>query len=160
MTYYGTFLTNRDADEVFDLLANPARFAPLLPDFESMSVQDEAHFTVRIVIAVGEISGHANLAMELRQALRPSDVEYTGKAVIAGSPLETSIRFRIASFDGMTEVTWQGEFSLDGMLARMAGVLVDSMGRKNFERMAEHIQNALGDEMVTDEAVPTPTPEA
>jgi uncharacterized protein len=160
MTHFGTFLTNRAADEVFDLLANPERFALLLPDFESMSVQDETHFTVRIVIAVGEIGGHASLAMELREALRPSDVEYTGEAMIAGSPLELWLRFQIASSEGTTEVRWQGEFLLDGTLALMAGGLIDSMGRKNFERMAKHIQNALRDEVVPGETFPPPTPEA
>jgi uncharacterized protein len=160
MTHCGTFLTNRGADEVFDLLANPKRFAPLLPDFESMSVQDEAHFTVRIVIAVGEIAGHASLAMELRQASRPSNVEYTGDAMIAGSPLTLRLRFQIASSNEMTEVTWQGEFSLDGMLALMAGELVDSMGRQNFERMAEDIQNALREEALTADTPPLPAPEA
>lgn len=81
MNHAGTFLTTRTADEVFDLLANPERFAPLLPDFESMAVQDTTHFTVRIVIAVGEINGHANLAMELREAVRPSTVRYAGQGV-------------------------------------------------------------------------------
>ncbi|MFZ1135040.1 MAG: SRPBCC domain-containing protein [Candidatus Korobacteraceae bacterium] len=156
MTHCGTFLTNRNAEEVFDLLANPERFAPLLPDFESMSTEDEVHFTVRIVIAIGEISGHANLAMELGQALRPSAVEYTGAAMIAGSPLKLRLRFQIASSDGITKVTWQGEFSLEGMLSLMAGGLIDSMGRQNFELMAEHIQNALRDEVSSGEAFTSP----
>ena len=43
----------------------------------------------------------------------------------------------------MTAVTWQGEFSLDGMLALMAGGLIEPMGRRNFEAMAERLQNAL-----------------
>ncbi len=125
-----------------------------------MSVQDETHFTVRIVIAVGEIRGHANLAMEFRHALWPSNVEYTGATIIAGSPLELRLRFQIASSDGITEVTWQGEFSLDGMLALMAGELIDSMGRQNFEQMTEHIQNALREEVLTADMPPPPAPEA
>lgn len=143
MTHCGTFLTDRSADEVFDLLANPERFALLLPDFESMTLQDETHFIMRIVIAVGEMSGRAIIAMELREAVRPSEVKYVGRGIIAGSPLELRLRFQIATSDGMTEVTWEGEFSLEGMLALMAGGLIESMGRRNFERMAERIRDAL-----------------
>jgi carbon monoxide dehydrogenase subunit G len=143
MTHYGTFLTDRSADEVFDLLSSPERFAPLVPDFESMSVQDASHFTIRIVIAIGEISGHANLAMELREAIRPSAVTYVGQGIVAGSQLDLALRFQIASSSGMTGITWEGEFWLDGTLALMAGGLVEAMGRKNFERMAESVQHEL-----------------
>jgi uncharacterized protein len=143
MTHSGTFLTARSADEVFDLLANPERFAPALPDFESMVMQDATHFTLRIVIAVAEINGHANLAMNLREAVRPSDVEYQGQGILAGGQLDLRLRFHIAPSEGMTAVTWQGEFSLDGMLALVAGGLMEPMGRRNFEVMAERLQNAL-----------------
>jgi uncharacterized protein len=158
MNYSGTFLTTRSADEVFDLLANPTRFAPLLPDFESMAVQDETHFTVRIVIAVGEISGHANLAMELREPVRPSGVRYAGQGIVAGSLLDLKLRFQVASDAGMTGVTWEGEFSLDGMLALMAAGLIESMGRTNFERMAENLQNALHTENLTGDKIADLTP--
>lgn len=143
MTYSGTFLTPRSADEVFDLLVNPERFAPLLPDFESMSPQDPTHFTVRIVIAVAQINGYTNLAMELREAVRPSLVEYCGQGIVAGSQLTLRLRFQVAPSDDMTEVYWQGEFSLDGMLAFMAGSLIEPMGRNNFDRMAERLSNSL-----------------
>ena len=62
MTHSGKFLTPRTPEEVFALLAIPQRFAPLLPHYESMSIEDATHFTVRIEIAVGQIRGRASLA--------------------------------------------------------------------------------------------------
>jgi carbon monoxide dehydrogenase subunit G len=158
MIHSGTFLTTRSADEVFDLLANPERFAPLLPDLESMAAQDTTHFTVRIVIAVGEIRGRTNLAMELREAVRPSNVRYAGQGVVAGSMLDLKLRFQVASVAGTTGVTWEGEFSLDGMLALMAAGLIESMGRTNFERMAKNLQNALHTENLTGDKITDLTP--
>ena len=143
MTHSGSFLTSRSTEEVFDLLANPERFAPLLPDFESMSLQDPTRFTVRIVIAVAQINGHANLAMELREAVPPSLVEYLGVGIVAGSQLNLRLRFHLAPSDDMTAVNWQGEFLLDGMLALMAGSLIEPMGRKHFDLMAERLRNSL-----------------
>ncbi len=137
------FLASRDAAEVFDLLSDPQRFAPLLPDFESLLVEDATHFTVRIAIVVGQINGHANLAMELCEAARPSRVEYRGQGIVAGSQLNLNLQFDIAPSNYGSAVSWRGEFSLNGMLALMASHLLEPMGRRNFQRMAERIQNEL-----------------
>lgn len=150
MNHSGTFLANRSTEEVFDLLSEPQRFAPLLPDFESMLAQDATHFSVRIAVAVAQINGHANLAMELSDAVRPSRVEYRGRGIVAGSQLNLNLHFDIAPSDQASEVHWKGEFSLDGMLALMAGHLLEPMGRRNFERMAEQIQNVLRDSAAID----------
>jgi carbon monoxide dehydrogenase subunit G len=145
MNHSGTFSTTRRPEDVFELLADPLRFAPLLPDFETIVVQDATHFTLRIRITVAQIDGHANLAMELGEVVRPSRVDYRGQGTVAGSQLKLNLQFRIAPSLDATEVNWQGEFSLDGMLALMAGHLIEPMGRRTFELMAERLQNGLRD---------------
>jgi len=145
MTHSGSFLTPRSAEDVFDLVANPECFVPLLPDYESMSMQDATHFALRIVIEVGEIKGHANLAMELVEAARPSRMEYRGQGIVAGSQLSLGMFFEIARAAEATEVRWQGEVTLDGVLAVMAGSLMDTMGRQNFDLMAERLHDRLRD---------------
>lgn len=77
---------------------------------------------------------------------------------MAGSLLDLKLRFQFASVAGTTEVTWEGEFSLDGMLALMAAGLIESMGRTNFERMAESLQNALHTENLTGDKITDLTP--
>jgi len=151
MNHSGTFVTTRSAEEAFDLLADPRRFAPLLPDFESMSVMDATHFTMRIVITVGQIRGHVNLAMELIQASRPTQVEYRGSATIAGSPLRMGINFSVNPRAEMTDVTWQGEVTLEGILALVAGNGLETMGRQNFDRMAQRLRLSLQDEQHADD---------
>jgi carbon monoxide dehydrogenase subunit G len=151
MNYSGTFLSSRDPEEVFNLLATPEHFAPLLPDYDSMTPQDPTHFTLRIAIALGEMSGHVDLAMELSETDRPMTVGYRGQGMVAGSQLRMSLQFRMAPAATSTEVSWQGEFSLDGGLAFLAGSLIEPMGRKHFDRMAERFRNALNP--------PEPTPD-
>lgn len=158
MIHSGAFSVRRTAEEVFDLLSNPERFAPLMPDFESMVVHDATHFTLRTVLAMGEIKGHVNLAMELVQASRPTQVEYRGSANLAGSPLRMGINFRIDQLAEMAEITWQGEVTLEGMLAMMAGSLLETMGRQNFDRMAERLQFSLQDEEHTEDGKPSVVP--
>jgi carbon monoxide dehydrogenase subunit G len=159
MNHSGTFVTTRSAEEVFEVVADPRRFAPLQPDFESMSVTDATHFSMRIAIAVGQISGHVNLAMELRGALRPTRVEYHGQGIVAGSELTFAMQFHIVPLETATQVNWQGEVSVDGMLAFMAGSTIEEMGRKNFASMAERLQDGLGaDTTSTSHLAPDPGP--
>lgn len=143
MTHSGTFVVQRSVEDVYELLADPQRFGPLMPDFESMAMQDSSHFTLRTKIAVGELPGQVNLAMEVSDSLRPSHVKYRGEGVIAGSQLRFAIEFGIGTIEGMTEVRWTGEVSLDGMLAMMAGNLIETKGRENFERMAERVRQLI-----------------
>ena len=150
MNHSGMFIAGRSVEEVFDLLSDPQRFAPLLPDFESLLVEDATHFTVRIAIVVGQINGHANLAMELCEAARPSRVEYRGQGIVAGSQLNLNLQFDIAASDDGAAVSWRGEFSLNGMLALMVGQQLELMGRRNFQRMAERVQSELRETAATD----------
>lgn len=158
MNHSGTFLTNRTAEEVFDLVADPQRFARLLPDFESLSAQDATHFTLRLKIVVGQISGHANLAMELVAADRPSHVGYHGQGVVAGSQLIFAMQFQLRCEGAGTQVIWQGQVSVDGMLAMMGGSMIDSMGRRNFEATIERLQDELISNNATIQDLP-PCPE-
>jgi uncharacterized protein len=143
MNHSGTFLTKRTAEEVFDLVADPQRFARLLPDFESLSARDATHFTLRLRIVVGQITGHANLDMELLAADRPGQVEYRGQGLVAGSQLVFALQFQLRCEGTETQVVWQGQLSVDGMLAMMGGSVIDSMGRRNFEVTIERLQNQL-----------------
>jgi carbon monoxide dehydrogenase subunit G len=145
MNHSGTFVTTRSAEEAFDLVADPHRFAPLQPGFESISIMDATHFSMRIAIAVGQVRGHVNLAMELREAARPSRVAYRGQGIVAGSDLAFAMQFDITPSEAATQVNWQGEVSVDGMLAFMAGGTIESTGRKNFELMAQRLQDGLSE---------------
>jgi uncharacterized protein len=143
MTHSGSFSISRSPEEVFALLSKPEWFAAAMPDFESITIQDATHFTMRTAFALGEIKGHTNLAMELCRLSPPNRVEYCGLATIAGGPLRLAIDFQLEAQNGTTEVSWQGDVKLGGMLAKMAGTLLDTVGRRNFGRMAENLQARL-----------------
>jgi carbon monoxide dehydrogenase subunit G len=146
MTHSGSFAVRRTADDVYALLADPRQFAPLLPDYESMELQDATHFRLRTVIAAGKISGHANLEMTLYDCVPAEHVKYRGEGVIAGSTITFGVEFVLTPAAGLTEVRWAGEVSVEGMLALMARDIIESKGRADFERMAERLQQRLSRE--------------
>ena len=44
--FSGEFEVKKKPEDVYDFLTDPNRFAPLLPEFQSLSVHDSTHFAV------------------------------------------------------------------------------------------------------------------
>ena len=71
--------SRNNPEEVYDFLTDPNRFAPLLPDFQSLTVQDATHFTVKVNVGISYIKGSADVKMELAEADRPRRAQYKGQ---------------------------------------------------------------------------------
>jgi carbon monoxide dehydrogenase subunit G len=80
----GEFEVKRKLQDVYDFLTDPNKFAPLLPDFQSISVQDATHFAIRVSVGISYIKGTADVKMELAQADRPRRAQYKGQGSVAG----------------------------------------------------------------------------
>ena len=96
INFSGDFTTPRSLDEVFDFLSDPNQFGPLLPDFQSMTVQDPTHFTVKVRVGVGNIRGSAEIKMELAEAMRPHRAQYKGQGTAVGSQITVSAGFDLS----------------------------------------------------------------
>jgi uncharacterized protein len=168
ITFSGEFTTPRNPDEVFDFLSNPNKFGPLLPDFQSMTVQDPTHFTVKVRVGVGNIRGTAEIKMELAEATRPQRAQYKGQGTAVGSQITLSAGFDLSPVDTSTRVAWQGEANIFGKLASMAGGMLEPLGRKNIQKLIDGLQKALAEsvpltagEVATQvQGLDTPVPEA
>lgn len=143
INFSGEFTTPRAPEEVFEFLSDPNKFGPLLPDFQSMSMQDPTHFTVKVKVGVGNIRGSAEIKMELSEAVKPLRAHYKGQGTAVGSQLTVSAGFNLSPLPEGTKVIWQGETSIFGKLASMAGGMLEPLGRKNIQKLIEGLQNAL-----------------
>lgn len=143
ITFSGEFTSPRTPDEVYDFLSDPNKFAPLLPDFESMSVQDATHFTVKVRVGVGNIRGSAEIKMELAEAVRPQRALYKGQGTAVGSQVKISAGFDLSPIPEGTRIAWQGEAGIFGKLASMAGGMLEPLGRKNIQKLIDGLQWAL-----------------
>lgn len=55
----GEFRAGKKQQEVYDFLTDPNQFAPLLPDFESLTIHDAKRATVKVKVGVAHIRGAA-----------------------------------------------------------------------------------------------------
>jgi uncharacterized protein len=113
----GEFAVKKNREEVYDFLTDPKRFAPLLPDFQSVTVQDPTHFTVKVNVGISYIKGAADVKMELAEADRPKHAKYKGQGSVGG---------------GGTS-----------MLASIAGGLLEPLAKKNVQKLIDSLEGAL-----------------
>jgi carbon monoxide dehydrogenase subunit G len=143
ITFSGEFEVKKTPEQVYDFLTDPQKFAPLLPDYEGMSVQDPAHFTVQVKVGISHIKGTANVKMELAQAERPTRAQYKGQAAVAGGGATILAGFDLNPSETGTKVNWQGEAQVFGRLMSVAGGLLDPLAKKNIKRLIDALQAAL-----------------
>ncbi len=139
----GDFEVARSPEEVYDFLTDPHKFAPLLPDFQGMDVQDERHFAVKVNVGVSYIKGTANVKMELAEAKRPVRAQYRGQGSVAGGNVSLTAGFDLAPAAIGTRVAWQGEAQIFGRLTSVAGGLLEPLGKKNVQKLIDGLQAAL-----------------
>jgi len=143
VTLSGEFITPRNPDEVYKFLSDPNQFAPLFPDFESMTVEDATHFTVNLSVCVGAIRGTAEIKMQLAEAAPSQRARYSGQGIAAGSRISVSVGFDLEASPDSTRISWQGESAVSGKLAAMAGGMLQPMARDNFQKLIDALQSAL-----------------
>ena len=77
--FSGVFEVKKNPEEVYDFLVDPNKFAPLLPEFQGLAVQDRTHFTVKVKVGVSYIKGVADVKLELAESVRPQRAQYKGQ---------------------------------------------------------------------------------
>src|SRR4029077_7899045 len=139
----GEFEVKRTPEEVYDFLTDPKKFAPLLPDYQSMTQQDTTHFTVKVNVGISYIKGAADMKMELTQGDRPKRAQYKGQGSVVGGNAAMTAGFDLSPAGGGTKVAWQGEAQVFGRLASVAGGLLEPLGKKNVQKLIDGLQAAL-----------------
>lgn len=143
LKFNGEFEVPKSPEVVFDFLTDPAKFAPLLPDFQGMTQQDATHFSVKVNMGVSYIKGVADVKMELAESQRPTRAQYKGQGSVAGGNVTMTAGFDLSPTAAGTRVAWQGEAQIFGRLMSMAGGLVEPLGKKNIQKLIDGLQAAL-----------------
>ena len=141
--FSGEFAVQRTPEEVYDFLTDPSKFAPLLPEYQGMSIQDATHFTVKVNVGVSHIKGVADVKMELAQAERPTRAQYKGDGRVAGGNVSLVAGFDLSAVETGTKVAWQGDATVFGRLTSVAGGLLEPLGKKQVQKLINGLQAAL-----------------
>jgi len=128
---------------VYDFLTDPKRFAPLLPEFQGLTVHDASNFTVQVKVGIAHIRGTAEVKMHLAESDSPRHALYSGMGGMAGGNVNMTAAFDLDEVGEGTKVRWNGEAQIFGRLASMAGGILEPLGRKNIQKLVDALQSAL-----------------
>ncbi len=87
----GEFVVSKKPDDVYAFLVDPNRFCPLLPDYESLTIQDDKTFLVKLRVGISHIRGTAAMKLALadrRQCHAPRRIRPRARLGRHESPLE------------------------------------------------------------------------
>ena len=143
MVFGGEFRVSRKPEETYDFLTDPQRFGPLLPDFQSMTVQDATHFAVKVKVGISHIRGTAEVRLHLATAERPRRAAYEGTGNVAGGAVNFAAGFELEPASEGTRVVWKGEAQIFGPLISVAGGLLEPLAKKNVQKLIDGLQAAL-----------------
>jgi uncharacterized protein len=141
--FSGEFAVKRTPEEVYDFLTDPNKFAPLLPEFRGLTMQDSTHFTVNVNVGVSYIKGVAEVKMELAEAEPSKHAKYKGQGRVAGGNVSLIAAFDLVPAGDGTKVAWRGEAQVFGRLTSVAGGLLEPLGRKNAQKLIDGLQAAI-----------------
>lgn len=142
--FEGEFTVPTSRDEVYALLADPRRFAPLLPTYKSLEVRDERTTDVTVQVGVGKVRGSAVVTLALQGEDPPLRAAYSGKGKVIGSAFDMVTSFDLHEVEGGgTCVKWAGDLTMFGKLVALAGGLIRPLARKDITRLVGAIQAAL-----------------
>jgi uncharacterized protein len=140
----GDFTVKKKPGEVYDFLVDPNRFCPLLPDYQSMQIQDDKNFLVKVSVGISHIRGTAAVKMSLVEAERPTRAIYEGNGEVPGGSATLRAGFELEPApDGQTKVSWTGQSSILGRVASLAGGLLEPLAKKNVQKLIDGLQKAL-----------------
>jgi len=143
MRFIGDFVVKKGREEVYDFLTDPSRFAPLLPDYQSMTMQDPQNFTVKVNVGVSYIKGIAEVKIVLDKADRPMQALYKGQGKLPGGSASVSASFDLAESPEGTRVSWTGEAQVFGKLTSLGGGLLEPLAKKNVQKLIDGLEAAL-----------------
>jgi carbon monoxide dehydrogenase subunit G len=140
----GDFTVTASREEVYAVLSDPQKFAPLLPTYQDLTMKENGSVDVTVKIGVGKIRGSAVVNLTLEESEAPVRAAYVGKGKVMGSAFNMGTAFELEDAEGGgTLVKWHGDVTMFGKLVALAGGLLKPIAKKDITRLIDAVQAAL-----------------
>lgn len=146
MKFSGEFEVSPHPAEVFDLLSDPQKFAPLLPTFSSLEMVDADTALVKVSVGIGKIRGTASTHLTLKKKVAPTHATYVGTGKVMGGAYTMISSYDLEPRGKGTLVKWQGEVQLVGKILSLAGGGLSGYAEQQINAVINSLRQAMSPE--------------
>jgi uncharacterized protein len=133
----GRHLLPGTREQVWALLTDPLRLAKALPGCERLDPDGPDRFRASVNFALAAISGRYTGTLELREKKPPRSLRMR----LAGKGLPGFVngdgRLELVEDKGQTEVRYEGEAQVGGMIAAVGSRMIEAAARKLIDQFFE-----------------------
>ena len=141
--FEGNFELLKSREEVYSLLSDPKRFAPLLPNLEHVELHEGGEFTVKVKVGLKIMKSTATIRIGLSEGQPFNYAVYKGTGVVGGEPLLMQAAFDLQGDGAQTQVNWRGEATVGGSMPAALGKLMEPLAKQSINGLVDSIKTAL-----------------
>ncbi|MCL4524413.1 MAG: carbon monoxide dehydrogenase subunit G [Acidobacteria bacterium] len=130
MKVQGNVVLPAGREQVWDLLTNPAKLAKLLPGCEKLEPDGPDRYKVAIKFALAAFSGKYSGSVELSEKLPPESLRMVLEGKGMPGFMRGEGRIQLADKKGKTELRYEGEAQVGGMIAAVGQRMIDVAARR------------------------------
>ncbi len=144
MTLNGTYTVNAPAQTVWNMLMDPDTLARVTPGITSLERIDADNFKAVAEVKFGPVGGafSGNLKISDRKEPEHFTLEIQQNSKIGNANAVVRLHMKALS-DSQTEVSFEGDVKLSGMLATMGGRVVTPVANMLSKQFFEALEQEL-----------------
>jgi carbon monoxide dehydrogenase subunit G len=145
MRLEGQFAVAAPRETVYAFLTDPRRVSVHMPDVQSVTIDDDDHFTVAARVGISHIKGTMTMKLAITERQPPVSTTVVGKGAGLASVVDMVTSFTLEANDaGETVVHWRGEMTISGKLAAFGPQgLLDRMAKRNVDAFIDGVKRGL-----------------
>ncbi|MCS7137493.1 MAG: carbon monoxide dehydrogenase subunit G, partial [Candidatus Caldarchaeum sp.] len=137
------FVVAADREKVFRFVTDPDSFVKLIPDVQKYEKIDERNFKVAFKIGLGMIKGTLSMSFKMEEVRGSEFVKVVGHGSGMQSTADLVLNINLNQVDGGTEVAWDADVVVGGMVASVGSRLIESTTKTKVKEIVEGLKREL-----------------
>jgi carbon monoxide dehydrogenase subunit G len=144
--------------KVWEVLNDPARMAKTMPGVQDFSVEDDRHWTAKVVIPLGLGGLKMSINFEKTDERKPDYARLSAKGTGVGAMLSMDTQFELSGSAGGTDMKWEADVRLMGQVGSMGQRVLQPIVNQQVENVLKsldgQVSDAAGSASASAESVP------
>jgi hypothetical protein len=159
MRLSGTAMLDGPASQVWAALTDPAVLARTIPGCEQLEPAGPDSYRFTVTAGVASVRGTYSGEVELSQQQEPTSLVLTARCAGTPGTVATSIQITLTPGGGTTEVSYDADVAVGGLIAGVGQRMLASVGRLLIDEFLSSVDLVLaGNGAVSDRPAPVAIP--